>query len=90
MGVDFFVVHGKEPSDRFVVNELQCLVGAIKDTTKRNAYTGKWHREGAGWCFESGFFYQNAGANLRVAQVLRTLGRGRGLVLSPPVEVPPE
>ncbi len=89
MGVDFFVVHGKEPSERFLVNELQCLVGAIKDATKRNAYTGKWHREGAGWCFEPGFFYRNAGANLRVAQVLGTLGRRRGLVLNPPLEVLP-
>jgi hypothetical protein len=89
MGVDFFVVSPGGPREKFLVNELQCLVGAIEDTTKRNAHTGKWHREGAGWCYEPGFFYQNAGANLRIAYVLRTLAGRRGLVLNSPPEVPP-
>jgi hypothetical protein len=90
MAVDVFVTAGDDEEPRYLANELQCLFGAIKDPTKRNAHTGKWHLENANWRFEPGFFYQNACANLRVAHLLRTLAGRRGLVLSPPVEVPPE
>jgi hypothetical protein len=90
MGVDFFVVPSPDPQHTFLVNELQCLVGAIQDPSKRNVDTGKWRRDGAAWRFDPGFFYQNACANLRIAHVLRTLSRQRGLVLTTPAEVLPE
>ena len=90
MAVDVFVSDGDDERPRYLANELQCLFGAIKDATKRNAHTGKWRLENANWHFEPGFFYQNACANLRVAHLLRTLANRRGRVLSLPVEVPPE
>jgi glutathione synthase/RimK-type ligase-like ATP-grasp enzyme len=75
MGVDFFDVCPSGPGKRYLVNELQCLVGAIENEQNRNEHTGKWRRVNGNWEFEPGFFYQNACANLRVAYVLNELRR---------------
>jgi hypothetical protein len=79
MGVDFFVASQGESRGKFLVNELQCLVGAIENETNRNDHTGRWRRINGSWEFEPGFFYQNACANLRVAHVLRGLASQRSL-----------
>ncbi|MBN2466219.1 hypothetical protein JXD38_11415 [candidate division WOR-3 bacterium] len=87
MAVDFFAAVGAEGEATYLVNELQCLIGAIVNEQKRNEDTGKWHRSGADWRFVPGFFYQNACANLRVAYVIKALAGMRGLRLVNPVEV---
>ncbi|UCG42185.1 MAG: hypothetical protein JSU73_09935 [candidate division WOR-3 bacterium] len=89
MAVDVLVTAGDDGKPGYLVNELQCLIGAIKDPTKRNAHTGRWRLEGEDWRFEPGFFYQNACSNLRVAHVVRTLANMRGLSLATPIEVLP-
>lgn len=67
MAVDFFETGSKS----FLVNELQSLFGGIRP---ENAMRGHEHEgryvvdsESGGWVFESGDFYTNACANLRVA-----------------------
>ena len=75
MAVDLFVV-GSRTGSRFLVNELQCVFGAIVHQGELNEATGRWSLDsgGAQWRFEPGFFYQNACANLRVARLLGELG----------------
>jgi hypothetical protein len=71
MGVDLFVESPGGSKERFLVNELQCLVGA--KVLLPSELMGRWRRDGEAWRFEQGDFYRNACANLRVAHVLRTL-----------------
>jgi hypothetical protein len=89
MAVDFYAETGADGDRRFLVNELQCLIGAIVNEQKRNEHTGKWQRTDGGWGFTPGFFYQNACTNLRVAYVIKDLAGKRGLELSTPIEVLP-
>lgn len=69
MAVDLFVNPNGDPP--FLVNELQCLFGAIQREDNVNETTGIWHLEDGGWVFRSGYYYQNACANLRVQWLLR-------------------
>jgi hypothetical protein len=87
MGVDFFVVPGNEPQERFLVNELQCLVGA--KVLPPNDLMGRWRHDGEAWHFEKGDFYRNACANLRVAFVVNELQRLHGHTHGPWVRVSP-
>jgi len=76
MSVDLFDCGSDRGGSRFLVNELQTIVGAIVDETRINEYMGRWSWEVAvgKWKFEPGFFYQNACANLRVGMALKDLG----------------
>lgn len=74
MSTDLFVLT-EQGRPRFLVNELQALVGPIVDETKTNAHMGRWLRSSDGtWAFEPGFFYRNACANLRVRMILQRHG----------------
>jgi hypothetical protein len=86
MAVDVFVT-AEDKESRYLVNELQCLVGA--KVLSPNELMGRWRYDGGEWRFEKGDFYRNACANLRVAHVLRTLAGQRGLVLNTPLEILP-
>jgi glutathione synthase/RimK-type ligase-like ATP-grasp enzyme len=78
MAVDFFEREATAGKDRFLVNELQALIGPIVNVKLRNAYTGKWFKSSSNWSLEPGFFYQNACANLRVAFAARELLKVKG------------
>lgn len=82
MAVDVFVTGEDGNRGGYLVNELQCLVGA--KVLPPNDMMGRWRHAGETWGFEKGDFYRNACANLRVAHLLRTLAHQRGLVLDAP------
>ncbi len=75
MAVDLFVANDGGVN-RFLVNELQCVFGAISLEENVNEATGRWSfiEAESTWQFEPGFFYQNACANLRVSRLLHLLG----------------
>ncbi len=69
MNVDFF----EAQDGRLLVNELHAYFGGIRpeNIDKGGEWKGRWRRSAAGeWSFESGYFYQNACANLRVKMML--------------------
>lgn len=70
MAVDLFVSEGGGSDRRFLVNELQAIVG-FRDVAETE-HTGRWRRETGGcqWSFETGSFHQNACANLRLRMLL--------------------
>ncbi len=76
MALDLFENPREDARGPFLVNELQSLVGAIENEGNVNAATGRWRRDPAtsSWAFESGFFYQNACANLRLVSLLQRIG----------------
>ncbi len=71
MAVDVFEDSIGISEKGYLVNELQCLVGA--KILPPNDAMGRWSREGKGWRFEKGDFYRNACANLRLAWLLARL-----------------
>lgn len=78
MVLDLFEAAVGDPRGRYLVNEMQCLVGAIKQESNMNEATGRWYRDEHGdWSFEQGFFYQNACANLRLGLFLSEQEAGR-------------
>lgn len=85
MAVDLFESSPNQNASKFLVNELQAIVGAIEDESNINEHTGRWswNQEIGAWNFEPGFFYQNACANLRVSMVLNDLSvAGRGSIVN--------
>jgi hypothetical protein len=72
MALDVFVREESTSGPRFLVNELQTLVGAkeLPDHPAR----GRWKWSNQGWQFEAGDFYRNACANLRIGCLLELLG----------------
>ncbi len=74
MNIDFF-----ETTDgRYLVNEMHTVFGGIIDkNVKRNeAHMGRFKFDSSRnvWSFESGYFYQNACANLRIEYALNHIG----------------
>jgi len=73
MAIDVFVDVNSSEGTRYLVNEMQCLVGA-KPLPEHPA-RGRWLRSDDGqWNFEAGEFCSNACANLRLACLLNSLG----------------
>ena len=70
MSIDVFIVERIPYSSQFLVNELQCLVGA----KELSQHSGRWRFIGEQWVFETGDFYRNASANLRLACLIESLG----------------
>lgn len=70
MGVDIFETRSGE----VLVNELQAVVGPIRESNmeRGSEHRGRWLFDSATgeWSFESGDFYRNACANLRVIDAL--------------------
>lgn len=75
MAVDLFEVESAG-GQVHLVNELQCVFGAIEHEAAQNSDTGRWFRDaGSGvWGFEPGYYYQNACANLRLIDYLEQRG----------------
>lgn len=71
MALDVFET-ADDGDDRFLVNEMQCLVGPAP--VQEHPARGLWRKRDGAWTFVAGNFYRNACANLRVALVLRDLG----------------
>jgi len=88
MAVDLFAAPAGG-DDRYLVNEMQALIGPIVNTRLRNAHTGRWSRGPSDWEFTPGFFYQNACANLRAAWLARTVMASRGLEGGPVAQPEP-
>jgi len=69
MAIDIFET---ENGDLFV-NELQTVFGAIQDQNiqRGNEHMGKWYLNSENkWCFEAGYYYQNACANERIKYII--------------------
>jgi glutathione synthase/RimK-type ligase-like ATP-grasp enzyme len=73
MNADIF-----ETSDgRFLVNELHAVFGDIdpgnRERGREHMGRYRWDAAAGEWVFESGYFYDNGCANLRVEEVIRNL-----------------
>jgi hypothetical protein len=72
VNMDFF-----ETTDgRFLVNEIHAVFGEIRATNLNpdDPWLGRFVEDNGGWLFESGMYYQNACANLRLQHVLSQSG----------------
>ena len=78
MATDVFVAAEASQGGRYLVNELQCLVGA--KILPPNELMGRWRHDAGEWRFDKGDFYRNACANLRVAYVTEILAGRSGTV----------
>lgn len=79
IALDIFLDAAVPGPPRFLVNEMQCLVGAAP--VREDPQQGRWLRHSGEWTFEAGDFYRNACANLRVDWLLERIGasdRGNG------------
>jgi glutathione synthase/RimK-type ligase-like ATP-grasp enzyme len=72
MVLDMFEPAGSTNARTFLVNEMQCLVGAAPH--QESPHRGRWRRVDGTWQFEPGDFYRNACANLRVRYALELAG----------------
>jgi hypothetical protein len=75
MAVDLFEVDNSTGKTQ-LVNELQCVFGAIERENEQNEDTGRWFRDSSSgaWAFEPGYYYRNACANLRLISYLEQAG----------------
>ena len=73
MTVDLFENPFSKSGPKFLVNELQAIVG-FRDVPETN-HTGRWFvtPDNASWRFDHGNFHSNACANLRVKNLLQKL-----------------
>lgn len=77
IALDIFEDSRAGAADRFLVNELQAIVGFREVPVNENM--GRWRRDhrAASWTFEHGCFHQNACANLRVKMLLQDISTTR-------------
>ncbi len=90
MSVDMFENTTGRGDAPFLVNELQPIIGAIECEDNLNRHAGRWvHDSISGeWSFDSGYFYHNACANLRVRMMLKRICEQDGGGVRPDHERP--